>query len=1005
MFYRTAILLPILLLATLCSYGYHTPYTIVNYNTDNGLPQNSITGIQFDRKGYCWLGTQMGLVRFDGQKFTVFGSDNIKGLRADRIFNVTCDTAGNIFASTDGIVSVLRINDSSSQEVSKPILTILSGDNIPSMGFVMPQSVANVIKAGPGSITLSTAHRELYLMQSTGSYYITPYITIPLPIKGSFPSYCLTLADESLLLLQPHNKVSVWTKGIQQSAVALRGPLWDNPDFQKGNFAAPYCVEGGYIYSRKTLYRLHLAAGVLYSEAVLEDIDIPSMSCLYFNKQHNKWYIGSAVSGLFIITPSDFYTPPVPDFAIGKGFHNQSVTDEGILSQQTLFRWDGTYKEYPLTPQLKSTWYNPQNKSVYYAPGLNLLRTNLSTGKTWHILDLATVLSSIYPDPSDKETLIFSTSFSIGKMRHDTLLSEQTIPGLTKGQELFASYPAGSDVYLLATWSGVKWYDMQRNKVYRSVLDSLAVRQLYPETPQRIWIASYGKGWYLYDKGKICRMPDGPSAALKTVNAVIDDGRGCFWLSSNNGLYKVSKHALLDYAAGKSEEVYFYAFTTKDHLPTNEFNACYPSPVWLQDSMLSLPSIKGLVWFYPHKVQLLLPNEGIYIEHIYVDHTELPHTDSTLTLDPDHGRIGLTVSSPYFGNKENMQLLFTIKGLENDWHQVPPGGDITIERLPAGTFSLIVRKASGMENGEYRQLVLPIQVHPFWYNTRLFYLAMLVLAAVVIYWTIRLRTRLLQVRNRKLKVQVALQTRDLNRMVRRLTQSEEALKQSNQTKDNIITTVLHDLRSPIRFLHTISKWVADDHTKMKPETLDGHLKELNNSTASLNSFTDQFFTWALSQHDAFSASYSWVDLQQLFNEKEILYRDIVHANGNRLVIVPTDIRCYTDLQLLSTVIRNLLDNANKYTTNGTLAIAASLTEDKTIITISDTGKGFDVESLKTFLDKEKTDRRKGNGSFIILELLHLIDGHLEAVSEPGKGTTFRIMIPRRNEAPDNKQAG
>lgn len=1006
MFHRSAIqLLFIFFLSSICSYGRNTTYTIVNYNTDNGLPQNSINGIQFDRKGYCWLGTQMGLVRFDGQQFSVFGSDNIKGLRSDRIPNVSCDTAGNVFASTGGIVNVLRINDSGSSYASGPILLSPAELNIPRGGFVVPFSFFRAIKADPAfELTFGTAGGCMYLIQSKNSFYITPHGKIPLHFNGPYQIHRTLLIGETLIALEPQ-KVSAWTKGLKQPTPDLRGPLWNNPDFKKGNFLVPYSTNGGYVYAGKTFYRLSFVNNVLLSEEVLDNIDIPAVSCLNFDKQHNKWYIGSYVSGLFIITPTAFHTPPAPDYAVKQGFYSQAVINEGILSQQVLFRKDGTYKEYPITPNLKATFYRPETQSLYYAPGLALLRFDLATEKTYHLADLQTSLSSVFPDPWQKEVLVFSTSFSVGKMIRDRLICEKTIPYLKKGQELFASYPAGPDTFLLATWSGMKWYDFRNNVVYRSILDSLAIRQLYPESPQCIWIASYGKGWYVYRNGHISRLPDGPFEALKTVNAIIDDGRGYFWLSSNNGLYKVSKQALLNYSEGRSEDVYFYSFTTKDYLPANEFNACNPSYVWLPDSMLSLPSIKGLVWFYPHKMQVSLPDKGIYIEHIYINQKELQMAGAPLVLNPEGCRLDLKISSPYFGNKENMQLQYRIEGLDNEWHPVPASGEITIDRIPAGNFSLVARKISGMEEGQYTRLILPIEVRPFWYHTKLFYLAMFLFAAALVYRIMRLRTRLLQARNRKLQMQVMLQTRDLNLMVHRLTQSEEALKQSNQTKNNIITTVLHDLRSPIRFIHMISKWVANDHTQMKPETLEQHLEELKNSTASLNSFTDQFFTWALSQHDTFSASYTLVHLQQLFNEIEVLYTDIARANDNTLVITPTDIRCYTDLHLLSTVIRNLLDNANKNTINGTLTIAAQLIKDKIVITVSDTGKGFTAGELQIFLDKTKTDRRKGNGSFIMLQLLDIIEGHLEASSEKNRGTTFRIVIPRRDEAPDDKQAG
>lgn len=1002
---RSALLLFLCLFPKL-QYAQKKHYNIVNYNTDNGLPQNSVTGIQFDRKGYCWLGTQMGLVRFDGQRFSVFGSDNIPGLRSDRILTLTRDSSGCLFASTGGIVHVLKINDTSSLAASTPVLLSQPEPDIPTHGFAAPFPWLNTIKYDLVSyLTYGMATGDRYLIQPDGSYYITAGRKIPLSFEGYCPRYRISFTGQHLVMLRKHDDILVWEKENKLPQPALYGPLWNDPDFVKDNFGTLRSTDGAYVYAGKTLYRLSLNNDTLFSEAVLDGIEIPGISCVCVDKRSNTFYIGSGISGLFIIKPADFYTPPLTAPAINLGFYSQSVTDEGILSQHLLFRRDGTVKEYPMEPHSKATWYRPETRSLYYAPGLSLLRFDLATGKMSNIASLPTPLSSIFPDPEQKEALLFSTGFTIGKLVHDTVTGEKRIPGLTKVQELSAIYPYGRDTFLLATWAGVKWYDYRHNKIFRSILDSLIIRQLYAESPQRIWVASYGKGWYLYNNGRIIRMPDGPMNALKTVNAIINDGRGCFWISSNNGLFKASRQALIDYAEGRSEEVYFYAFTTQDHLPSNEFNGCNPSYVWLPDSMLSLPNIKGLVWFYPHKIHLSLPDKGIYIEHIYVDETEVSLTDGRLILSPDHGRLDLVVSSPYFGNKENMKLQFRIEGLDEEWHNIPGSGDIMIERIPAGTFSLVVKKAAGMDRGQYVQIELPIRIYPHWYNTRLFYLLLLFLSVIFVYWLVKLRTRLLQTRNRKLKTQVALQTRDLNRMIGRLTRSEEALKQSNQTKDNIITTVLHDLRSPVRFIYTISKHVASDHRTMRQDALDGHLQELKNSTASLNSFTDQFFTWALSQHRAFAARYSQEPLADLFRETETLYADIMSANGNRLVVMPTALYCYTDPQLLSAILRNLLDNANKNTRNGVVTLATVRTEHKVIITVSDTGKGFQPEALRDFLNKDKTDPRGGKGSFIILHLIDLLEGYLEAVSEPGRGTEFRIVLLHQDSTPGSRPAG
>ena len=61
-------------------------YSVVNYNSDNALPQNSIKGMAFDRNGFLWLATEMGLVRFDGRNFREYNMVNSPTLLTDRCF-------------------------------------------------------------------------------------------------------------------------------------------------------------------------------------------------------------------------------------------------------------------------------------------------------------------------------------------------------------------------------------------------------------------------------------------------------------------------------------------------------------------------------------------------------------------------------------------------------------------------------------------------------------------------------------------------------------------------------------------------------------------------------------------------------------------------------------------------------------------------------------------------------------------------------------------------------
>ena len=70
------------------------------FNIDNGLPSNTVRCVFKDTKGLIWIGTQSGLVRYDGKNFFVF--DESTGLAANEVWSITEDGFGNLWFSTYG---------------------------------------------------------------------------------------------------------------------------------------------------------------------------------------------------------------------------------------------------------------------------------------------------------------------------------------------------------------------------------------------------------------------------------------------------------------------------------------------------------------------------------------------------------------------------------------------------------------------------------------------------------------------------------------------------------------------------------------------------------------------------------------------------------------------------------------------------------------------------------------------------------------------------------------
>src|SRR5215831_4922165 len=79
-----------------------TQYAHQVWRTDQGLPQNSIQAILQTRDGYLWLGTERGLVRFDGVSFTVFDKGNAPGMRNSNVQALYQDRQGVLWVGTWG---------------------------------------------------------------------------------------------------------------------------------------------------------------------------------------------------------------------------------------------------------------------------------------------------------------------------------------------------------------------------------------------------------------------------------------------------------------------------------------------------------------------------------------------------------------------------------------------------------------------------------------------------------------------------------------------------------------------------------------------------------------------------------------------------------------------------------------------------------------------------------------------------------------------------------------
>lgn len=215
-------------------------------------------------------------------------------------------------------------------------------------------------------------------------------------------------------------------------------------------------------------------------------------------------------------------------------------------------------------------------------------------------------------------------------------------------------------------------------------------------------------------------------------------------------------------------------------------------------------------------------------------------------------------------------------------------------------------------------------------------------------------------------------------------------QQESDFQKKIIAAIVHGIKSPLKYLSLTSRQLQSRNE------LNGNLREIVNSmhTSShhLYAFTDNLLAYVKMYLRENKPVIAQFNLNELIDEKIAIFKDIATAKG---CIVNNHVhprmKMYTDRQLLSIIIHNLIDNAVKYTAEGAITFSAFITEQGIHLAIQDTGIGMD-EMVIEQLHSKSMNYEPGLGLAIARHLLEMINGRLEIRSRAGEGTSVIIIF-------------
>lgn len=294
---------------------------------------------------------------------------------------------------------------------------------------------------------------------------------------------------------------------------------------------------------------------------------------------------------------------------------------------------------------------------------------------------------------------------------------------------------------------------------------------------------------------------------------------------------------------------------------------------------------------------------------------------------------------------------------------------------------------------------------PAWFRSWYLEIAFILLGVLAGWLILRVRTELILKQKRQLEKEVGLRTLEQQRLIQRLSDivaaleaSEKSLKEKTLLQEKLSLIILHDVQSPLRFLADVAARVRRDLRETAPEGTAGLLDDLHTSASSTYAFVRDFGLWLSSLEAGFVMTRQPVPIRELADELHAFFQEQLNAKGNRLQIqADPQLTVNVHRRMLQTVLRNLLDNANKNTADGEIGLLVSEAAGQVTITVTDTGTGFSapmLDNVRQLLNTRHLDAG-GKTSAIygfryITDFCRALGIHVSIDSTPGKGA--RIML-------------
>lgn len=1002
-------------------------YDIQHYTNENGLPAHGIKGLELDKKaGFLWIGTQAGLVRFDGTHFANFSTG--KNAAVSRTALISKNRQGTIYFENDNF-SVYRISG------AKPSFVMTDTVFYPFYQSKRWQALyksANQLKArmkshqkssflpywivfhdeSGDSSSFSFVHFGYAYHYSAAQDSIFRFRGIKEVMKLGAEVY---FADSALRLWR-YDESSKTFEGVEVKGM----PEWEGKNGEAPRFIwRPGMKEPLFLWDQN-IWKLQGQGKVLNLIPLCYACSPPNADISFAQiwEEQGMIFLGSSVNGLYVVKKHFLHSIRTDTTTeTGQEEYAQAEMTPGVITTGSGLSFSAQGKLLPDKSQAKFSshtvykdrhgdhWFHSGDTIIHFrAHERNYTKITVNDGAERMIFAEIGARMYVFSDiaigeiTGEQYKLLYKLPYDTSDLKN--WLNPDAVVELEPG------------ILAIASEKLILFDTKRRNAPVTIPIPDLTVKVVsLLKYRNYLLIGTYGQGFYIYKSGIVKKMPLDKNSYLSYTHCFVPDAKGFCWISTNHGIFKVSLKALINAYEYNLNEIYYHYFGKNDGIYNTEFNGgCQPCALKTSSGLYSFPSMNGVVVFDPQKEHSPPPSGQIFIEDVLADSAVYSPNDialNNLAYGIKNLRFKLALSQ--FGNPENIYFSYKLEPYNDTWEaqDIVHNNTLLFGGLKPGRYKLYLRIRSGFETNQFKITTITFRILPPWYQTWWFYAACMAGLVTLVWNIIKWRTARIEKRKEELQhlvteqtESIAVQSMQLEQQLTRLQTQQVKLEEDNKIKSRLISIISHDMISPLKFMSYLSKKMMDtipvaDGNRRTAEYIASVSHDMESLTANL-------LNWIRFHHESLKMEPERFNLYKLIKESSEIAVTLALEKGIRFIIdIPDNAEVIQYRQVIGVIIYNLSMNAVKYTATGEIHIACHLSDEYFSVSVRDTGPGMSAETIEKLNDLEffefnyatKDNKKYQFGYVIIKDLLRLSNGRMTVKGMPDEGTEVNIHFP------------